>query len=629
MTNYSQNRIEFWIDLWEDLIGNFLKKSYGLSLYSPHILVEDIISEIEENSFKSIENKKYFYSKLDFYFKNDEIINAEFYSSFKILRRTFNSENHSYILETSKQINKKFQKGLYFDSSIEILIRELKKDEQITIEFIDVLNYISQNLIVEFIKKGYNLEDVKKFPSNIFDNYKIQKIEGEDFLRTNYPHDINSKDFYDDKHIFKRENFNTQIINFLSTLNLEDRIKTLSKYFYKTEKKANYIFVVEGLKGSINIEVAGVEFYSLDKKKYIIKGNNQEQEDLQFNENEKFIQASVEVGYLLPKSSLRKAVTKLENALDIICCYYKTDTPLEINTSNYVIVQDGNYIFSSWSQNNRDIFVKHNNSLDLNNLEKHLIEVNENSFLWDEKENQQKSKILNAIHWFSKAEQSVKQEDKMLNYWIAIENLFNLEYDIINSNNKSKIHLIQDIVSSMQIFKFIYDYGWELYHHYVNKVRNDFGKKSKIPDDLILKANLSTEIGEKIYLVKFIESLSEIKKHETDLFIIQKIDNLIKFYNDKSILKNIINQQIELIEQDILMIYRFRNLIVHNAHFDNTLLPYFVWKIRTYSGNLIRNIISGYKDSENTLPTLFIGIHLKKEQFLSDMEKGKVNLFED
>jgi len=60
-------------------------------------------------------------------------------------------------------------------------------------------------------------------------------------------------------------------------------------------------------------------------------------------------------------------------------------------------------------------------------------------------------KIANALHWYRKAKNSMKQKDKMLNYWISIENLFNLEkditFDVLNDSKKGKFHLIQEIIS--------------------------------------------------------------------------------------------------------------------------------------------------------------------------------------
>lgn len=638
MTDKIQLRTKFWIDLWEDLISNFLKRSYGLTLYSPNILVDDIITEIEENAFKNIDNKKYFYSKLCYYFENDFVIKQQFNSSFKILRTIFNSERNNYILETAKSIKFEFEKGLYFDNCIEYLKQELCKDENISIEFINTITYITQNLIVEFIKKGYVLEDIKKFTKKIFDNYNIQNIDNTDILTTDYPHSFKYEN-YEINDEFDREKFNSDICSLIDNLTLEDRIKSLSSFFYKEKEKVNYIFIVEGLKGNTDLKIGDVNFYSLDKKRFVEERESYDDEDLQrrrSDDKEKFIQASVEVDYLLPKSSLANAITKLENTLDVITSYHNTKTQIEVNTSNYLIAKNGKRIYSSWGRNRNDMFVKYSNSLNINEVNKSLNRLNDFKFLWDENDSNKKtkSKLINAIHWYSKAEQSTKQEDKMLNYWIAIENLFNLEYDIkndiLNSNKKGKIQLIQEVVSSVQIFMFIYEYGWELYWHYNNIVDNRFFKndKNNFPAELIAKANLNPEIGESIYLQKFIESLEEIKKYETDLFLIQKIETISHFYNNAASTKNIIDEHIKLIENDILMIYRFRNLIVHNAHFDNALLPYLVWKIRDYSGDLIRKLIFVYNENNVELSNLMINLFLKKEKFINDLESGKVNLFE-
>ena len=639
MTENINLRIKFWVDLWEDLISNFLKRSYGLTLYSPHILVDDIITEIEENSFRNIDNKKYFYAKLNYYFENDFVIKQNFNSSFKILRSVFNSDRNNYILETAKNIKIEFEKGYYFDRCIDYLRQELCKDETISILFINAVTNVTQNLIVEFIKKGYILKDIEKFVKMIFDKYDIQNIDNTDILTTKYPHLFDHEN-YQINNKFDREKYNKDICNLIDNLTLEERIKSLSSFFYKDKEIVNYIFIIEGLKGNTVTNLGEVTFYSVDKKRFIEEREGYDDEDLQkriVHNNEKFIQASVEVDYLLPESSLATAITKIENTIDIITSYHNTKTQIEVNKSNYLIEKKGKRIYSSWGRNRNDMFVKYNNSLDISTLDKSLLKLNDFNFLWNKKDINQKStsKLINALHWYSKAENSTKQEDKMLNYWIAIENLFNLEFDIKNdilaSSKKNKIQLIQEVISSVQIFIFIYEYGWELYWHYNNIVDNRFFKHEKniFPADLILKANLNPKVGDGIHLIKFIENLPEIKNYETDLFLIQKIENVTEFYNKANFTKKIIESEIKLIENDILMIYRFRNLIVHNAHYDNALLPYLVWKIRDYAGDLIRNLIYEYNENNSELSNLMIKSYLKKEKFMNDLNDGKVNLFKN
>ncbi len=626
-------KIKFWSELWEDLIENFLKRSFGLTLYNPHILIDDIITEIEENSFKNQDNKRFFYSKISEYFENDIVINKKVKSQFKILRKTFNTERTGYILETCKEIKDLFQSGLYFDSSLDSIIDLLTLDEEISIDFVKSLNYLTQGIIVELIKKSYDIEDIKKFPTNIFDNYTITGAD----LITNFPHGFDYGKYETSPDTFNKEKFNKDIIDYISNLTIKERIQKLSYYYHKKKEKAFYIFVIEGLKGDIDITIGGVIFYTLNKKQFVNKKfDGIDFEELQHREKkEKFIQAAVEVDYLMPKSSHADALTKLENALDLISCYFRVETDLYVNNSNYCIVsQEGRAIFSSMGRDKRDSFLNYHKSLNLNEYEKLLKELNNYSFLWDRtlKSNKSVSKITNALHWYRKAEHSLKQEDKMLNYWIAIENLFNLEkdvkQDVLNDSNKQKFHLIQETISSIQIFVFIYEFGWELYHYYNWIASSPFLNNIKLPDDLLKKAQLKGQVGEKVYLKNFIDSLSEISQYEKNLFILDKINEVIDFYKNSTSTKKMIDKQISQIKDDILMIYRFRNLIVHNAHFDNTLLPYFVWKLRDYAGSLIRKIISDFT-LDKDLSDLIIRIHLKREKFMYDFDNGKVNLFKE
>ncbi|KAF2508738.1 hypothetical protein EYY60_16595 [Flavobacterium zhairuonense] len=625
-------RIDFWIDLWEDLISNFLKKSYGLSLYNPHILIEDIITEIEENSFQNSDNKKYFFNKISFYLNNDTVIKEKFSSQFKILLSIFNSGRNNYILEISKNLKKEFLDGVYFNSCVELLNHELQKPEEITISFVNSITYLSQNIIVEYIKKGYVLDDIKKFALNIFSSYKITQ----NVISTKYPHSLDTKNYIFKNGRFNHKKYNLEVSNLIDNLTIADRINSLLFYYYKEKKTVNYIFIVTGLKGSIDIQIGETTLYTLDKKRFITNPDYFKYEDLHNKEqDEKFIQASVQIdNYLLPKSSLINALTKLENTLDLVSCYFKKNTEIEIIATDYLIVEKGEYIYSSWGLNKKDNHIKYRDSLDLNDFENDIKSLNDFSFLWDNENFNEKgkSKLLNAIHWYSKAEQSVKQEDKMLNYWIAIENLFNLEYnikkDILNDEKKGKIHLIQEIISSAQIFKYAYDYGWEVYRHYESQVKS-FNKKIHFPQELIIKANLNQNFGENIYLEKFIICLPEIKTYEKDLFMLQKIENTISFYSDSKLTKKNIEENIKLIKEDVLMIYRFRNLIVHNAHFDNALLPYFVWKVRDYSGNLIRQLIKVLSENDIELANTMINFFLRKECFLHDLDTGKLNLFDN
>lgn len=626
MTNI-EIKIKFWRDLWDEIIDNLLTgSSYELNLYTPHILIDDIISEIIENSFRNSENKQYFYLRLSNYVNNDPIIKEKINSQFKLLRKIFLSKRVNYILQISKDIKQLFQNGLYFDASLKHLIQLITIDEQISPEFINSINFYTQSLIVELIKKSYGLEDIKKFLHNIFDDYYI--IQEFNLLQTDFPHGFEYEDYENDSKEVNYELFNNAVIQHISNLSIKDRIERLSYYYYKKKEEVYYIFIVEGLKGDIDIEIGDVTFYSLNKKRFIV--DNSEVEDLQSNQTSgKFIQAAVKVEFLLPRSSYSEAIIKLENSLDLLTFYFKLKMNLQVNSSHYLVVNSkGNLISSSYKDN---VFLKFNQSLNLCDIINDIKRLNKYSFIWNEanKKNKSITKLNNALNWYRKAEEALKQEDKILNYWISIENLFNLEpniiLDILNDPNKKKIHLIQETIASIQISLFIYNIGWDLYYHYKSIV-NESASEIKLPEEIIKKAQLKPQVPEKIYLKNFIDNLDKIKIYEKDSFFIHKIDKIYSFYNNCNEAKKVIEQQLSQIKNDVLMIYRLRNLIVHNAYFDSTLLPYFVWKIKAFTKSLIGGLISNFDEQEN-LSNIILKIHLKREKLLQDMENGYGNLF--
>ncbi|SNR37774.1 HEPN domain-containing protein [Flavobacterium sp. ov086] len=630
---YSEQRINFWTELWQDLIKNFLKKSaFGLNLYSPHILVEDIIVEIEENHFQNLDNKKFLYNRLNFFIDNDQVIKKEMRSKFNIVRKNFEPPKFNYLLEALNDIRNNFESGFYFDKSLILLVDSLILEEEITNDFIKSCKYLSEVLIIEFIKRNYSLDDIKKFAEYIFDEYEY---ENSDKIRvfTNFPHGIDYENYW----IAEDEvdpKFYAEVRDLMDTLTSRERLLSLSNLYYKKTEKVYYIFIVEGLKGDTVVEIGGVTFYSLNSKRFTNMPDNptEDYENLQQDREEidRFLQAAVEVDYLKPRSSLKQAINKMENSLDLISCYYNNNTALEIDISNYVIVKDNSWKYFGSGTDKRQVFSKHLEALDLTTV-KIFDELIDKGILWVENSNNKAVwKIKNALHWYRKAQESRKDEDKLLNFWISIENLFfekEILSDVLKKNKNSKFHIIQEIIASNQIFAFIYNYGWDLYRHYNNQVNHAFYKpKLSLPNELIQKAQLNKKKGEKIYLEEFINSLEEIKIYEINPFFLEEIEKTLKFYKDIKTTKKIIQEQIEQIQNDILMIYRLRNLVVHNAHFDNSLLEYHVWKIEQFSGNFLRSVIRNLEE-DRSLSDIILKIHFKREHFENEIEIGKFDIF--
>lgn len=64
--------LKFWLRYWNESVSDFTKlDKFDLHLDNPHFLIEDVLSEIEYNSFQNSDNRQYFKSALGKCLKND------------------------------------------------------------------------------------------------------------------------------------------------------------------------------------------------------------------------------------------------------------------------------------------------------------------------------------------------------------------------------------------------------------------------------------------------------------------------------------------------------------------------------------------------------------------------------
>lgn len=625
-------KVSLWKKIWEKLIGDFLKNdSFGLVFYSPNVLIDDIRTEIIENSLQNKENREYFFLKICHYLKKDEIVKENISIQFEILRTIFKSGRNGYILEVCNELKNIFKSGIYFNGALIKIIELLEIEEPVNKSYIERITYLTQGLIIEFIMKGYTYDEVKNFPRNILDD---AKIDGKfNRVYTNYPHGLDPSKYMSKKGVFNQKKFDKDVINLVNSITMLQRLNRLSYYYEKGKKGVTYIFLIEGLKIEEELVVKDILFYNPKCKKFIDKNDeNAEWEFLQDKEDEfRFTQAAVEIEMLTPQSSLSEAITKLNNTLSILTCYFNTKTPLKISNSKYLVLEDGKCIWTSSVRDENDKFFKHHNSFSLEGYDHIYNMVNESYFCSKENVNTKSVNRLNsALHWYRKGAESLNNEEKILNYWIALEHLFNVmegsAFDILSTNERSKFHLIQEIISSNEILHFVFNFGWELYHHYSSKVNSFSHSDFVLPEDLVKRACLDPKVGEIIVLRDFINCLNEIGEYEKNEYYLNKLSNVLEFYNDNKVTQSIIDDKVNQIKGEILMIYRFRNLIVHNAHYENNLLPYYVWRAKRLVGNLLRRIIRVFSKNKDISDSMIL-IYLKKEEFFVELKNNRVDLF--
>jgi hypothetical protein len=172
----------------------------------------------------------------------------------------------------------------------------------------------------------------------------------------------------------------------------------------------------------------------------------------------------------------------------------------------------------------------------------------------------------------------------------------------------------------------LHEIGWNLYRHYQVKTDPLLGDKHLIPPEVINSARLHPQPGEYVLLKSFIESLDEIENYEHNIVYKEKI-RLVKYiYLDSNKQRAAFQKVISEIDEEVTLIYRLRNLIVHNAKMNNPTLNYFSWKAKNFAGILLRSLVRDTLEGVDTKVSL-LNYTILKDRYIKNLENGIIQIF--
>lgn len=351
--------LKYWLDVWEDLIANSNKNSYGISFVSPHLILLDIIDEIELNSFKNKEVKKFYQRKINEYVKDYSIIKSEFQTGFQLIRKEFDGPNHMYLSQLCKEMVREFKSGKFFRECYSRL-KQLLLDPATSSDDYKTIKQLTGYLIIELVLAGYDLQSIRKIPIHLFSTYELY---GDNLITTNFPHRAKIERFKLNNDQVDYNAYYKAIKEEIDKVTITERLDRLLTYFFKEKELYTYIFNIEGLIGVGEWFIRDVHFYSPVEITYIQSSmrdeNKLHEEFFHGTEENHFINAAVQVGVLDVASAKNEAIEKIEKALDMIRCYYSSEVNFEVITEEYYVVDEhGRNISVSFAASKRQGWYK-------------------------------------------------------------------------------------------------------------------------------------------------------------------------------------------------------------------------------------------------------------------------------
>lgn len=585
-----QEKIKVFRSIVADLSSNYLKTTSGFYPDTARIIFDELIAEIEENRLLNKQNIVYFRSRLSALTRNDAFFSKKNRTKIILAIDNISSDRAGYLLAICKDLMSSFEDGDYIKYHLGELRSILESNEPVSDKICLKLESEGKSILGELLFIGNNLKEASTLLDDIFDTYRIQ---GE-YVHTKFPnifhlHSIGSREIY-----------NRELISYISGLSIADRLNYLAELFTSKGKEYYFLFAINGLKGIRTFHMGDVVFFVPGQ----VSENDENvphellRKDLQNDQEIKFAQAAVKFRSVLPKSVIDFAIRKIDNVLDVLSIRYAITVPLRVDKSNWMILDlEGNTIYGNYSVPSEDRVTLHRHSLDwthfgsTENIDFHA----ENDFTLVRRS--KNHNLNNAIHWHRKGCEAVKESDRLIYFWISIESLFNIENKYlkeVGGEDSGKIAFIKKIIVATQFNWISHDIVWDIYYRYSRMVYHQ-GSDSLLSEELISKAKLRLGAFESVSLDEVVARLDDFIAIETNHYFRSKIEKVSSIISDVRLYRSHIEDINNRLKNDFAMIYRLRNLIVHNATFTSMALPYYAWMAKMFSGTLIRSILEEFE----------------------------------
>lgn len=608
--------LKFWLKYWDHRIKELCDlDDYGIQLNSPHFLLSEIISEIEHNDFANRDNRGLFKELLGCILKQDcafsELYRVEAGVALK------NWDNSPLVVKTIlEKILLSMNEHHYLNRIADKLQSILEIKQELNENCKNEICLYTDLFIQEIVCLGVNIEDVSALIKE--DNVLISDLSNVVLCGDSF-YELQRKDFVSD------EEYHKAVSVRYKSRSAKEYISNILTHFHKETKNGHVILRLLGVKGSISYHFHDVHLYSIDRATYLPEDSLNE---IEKPDSSKYINIAVAVKHRFLNTSINYAKQRVESLLDYLSFNIRSKDKLSISKQFAAIVVDGQVCGSHQSVEDDVNHMRQHRDLmafDLtpygDNINDWLKEFTENSDI----SNNTFKEISKSTHWYRKAKCATKFEDKLLYSWIALESILKVSNSIrvnINPKDSSIINVAKVICSSVMARNKFYSYANNMYTHLVmttQQFNNYYGFTPKT----IESAKLNIQPGDKIELTKFFVELPRLIAEINDEIFKRDLIALQSFYEDK---KCIIDFK-SLVSDDVTLIYRLRNMIVHNAVCPEFIIKLYAYKAQFISGSLIQAVRYHYNkhgmDIGNTLLKIYSEYQILESNISSEIKRLK------
>lgn len=619
-----KNLLSYWQHYWSHCLEKLADKdNVSFKMLGPRMLMQDIIDEIEGHGLSNPDNIDYFKRQIGELDKKDEVFRYLCHPMVAcLLQRLGDKTNRDSSILLCKKILDRLAVKRYFTLLVDWLAEAIDNTAESNYESRKKINEITHLVISEFIAEGFVPDEIKRYATDI---PGVAIAEGGVVLVAPTEFDsLKAADFESEEEYYKA------VYERIKNRNAHQSLEVLKYYYYITPREAFFIVRLNGLKGQIDDYIGDINIYSPKVKRYIKDGHSLSKVE-EVTEDRDSVNAAIPIDFTSIEQAKVYARAKLEEVLDIMTLTYRTQAPITIATNRYSVVADGEEISMSVSVKgndpqlfDRDEMMRYFDALDLTELKGDGFK-----FLTDKHEVVEmgqgvlRRRLKNAARWYSKAIAADKEVDVLLYSWFAIEGLLKVgnqtQTEMADKNKDvNSLNVIQEFVTSIICKSYFQSYLREtyrifLYHTNLNGMYNNY---YDLKDDVIDKAGLNLKAGDHYKDGAFLSAVTDLTACINDDIVRDELAEMQAFYQSDEGIK----AKASHIKDDLLMIYRLRNMIVHNAALSSVNISFYAREAIYIAQRVIRYVID-HIGGNKTIEEIVLGAKLDYQVFMANFNE--------
>lgn len=618
-----KNLLSYWQHYWSHCLEKLTDKdNVSFKILGPRMLMQDIIEEIEGHGLSNPDNIDYFRRQINAFDKNDEVFKSLCHPMAAcLLQRLGDKTNRDSCILLCRKILNRLAVDRYFMLLVDWLAETIDNTAESNYESRKKINEITHLVIAEYIAEGFVPDEIKRYATDI-PGVAIQ--EGGCVLAA--PAEFDSLKVADFE---SQEEYYKAVYERIKNRNAHQTLEVLKYYYYITPRDAVFIVRLNGLKGQIDDHIGDINIYSPKVKRYIKDGYSLSNVE-EVTEDRDSVNAAIPIDFISIEQAKIYARAKLEEVLDIMMLTYRTQAPITIATNRYAVVADGEEISMSVSVKgndpqlfDRDEMMRYFDALDLTELKGDGFK-----FLADKHEVVEmghgvlRRRLKNGARWYAKAVAADKEVDVLLYSWFAIEGLLKVgsqtQTEMADKNKDvNSLNVIQEFVTSIICKSYFHSYVRDTYRSflYYTNLNGMYNNYYDLTEEVISKAGLNLKTGDHYKDGAFLSAVTDMTACINDDIVRDELAEMQAFYQSDEGIKT----KASFIKDDLLMIYRLRNMIVHNAALSSVNISFYAHEALYIAQRVIRYVID-HVGGNKTIEEIVLGAKLDYQVFMQNFD---------